>query len=304
MLNEPEWARPAPPPRAVRRATVLRGRALAKVTLSLRVLGLRPDGYHEIDALTVAVSDPHDDVALVPQRRGTSVAVTPRGSAPALAAHNLAALAVERLRPHLPVDLGGIRVRLHKRIPAGAGLGGGSGDAAAVLALLARHYRVPKRAVMRVAARLGSDVPFGLRAAPVRMRGRGERLEPVPPFGPRSLVIATPPFGCSTPLVYQAWDALGGPVSSRVVESDLEPEGLRNDLEPAALHVAPDLAAFREAFGAAVGATPLMLGSGSSYAVHVADPEAAEAGARRARAELGIETVWAATTRSCGTAGR
>jgi len=296
-MNEPEWTpRVVPPPRAVRRPTVLRGRAHAKVTLSLRVLGMLPGGYHEIDALTVAASDPHDDVSLVPQRRGTTVAVTPRGAAPALAAHNFAALAVERLRPHLPVDAGGMRVRLHKRIPMGAGLGGGSSDAAAVLALLSRHYRVPSRTVARIAARLGSDVPFGLRGAPVRMRGRGDRLEPVAPFGTRHLVIATPPFGCSTPLVYRAWDELGGPASTRVIGSDLDAEGLRNDLEPAALHIAPGLAAFRDAFGAATGAEPLMLGSGSSYAVLVADADAAASGARRAAAQLGIDTVWAATT--------
>jgi len=282
-MNEPEWTpRVVPPPRAVRRPTVLRGRAHAKVTLSLRVLGMLPGGYHEIDALTVAASDPHDDVSLVPQRRGTTVAVTPRGAAPALAAHNFAALAA--------VD------RLHKRIPMGAGLGGGSSDAAAVLALLSRHYRVPSRTVARIAARLGSDVPFGLRGAPVRMRGRGDRLEPVAPFGTRHLVIATPPFGCSTPLVYRAWDELGGPASTRVIGSDLDAEGLRNDLEPAALHIAPGLAAFRDAFGAATGAEPLMLGSGSSYAVLVADADAAASGARRAAAQLGIDTVWAATT--------
>jgi 4-diphosphocytidyl-2-C-methyl-D-erythritol kinase len=285
------------PVRAERRLTVLRARSMAKVTLSLRVLGLRADGYHDLDALTVAADRPFDDVVLTPQYRGIRVSVSPNGAAPTTP-DNLASRAIRLLRPHLPADLPGIRIRLVKQIPMGGGLGGGSGNAAAVLTLLARHYRVPKRIVEATAKRLGSDVPFALRGIPAFMRGRGDRLDRADHVPALHLVIATPPFGCSTPDVYRAWDALGGPKGHRVVESDLIDGGLRNDLEPAALVVAPELAAFRDTFAAATEGVPVLCGSGSSYAVIAADAEAAAHFARRAADALAVHTVWAAATTS------
>lgn len=279
-----------------RRLTVLRGRSLAKITLSLHVLGARADGYHDLDALTVAASDPYDDIALYRQAHGTTVSVTPKGAAPTNAANNLATRAVELLRPHLPSDVPGMRVRLTKRIPIGAGLGGGSSNAATVLGMLAKHYRIPKRVVAHAAAKLGSDVPFALGGRPAFMRGRGERLEPASHVGVLHLVIATPPFGCATPAVYRAWDELGAPRSDRVLDSDLVVGGLRNDLEPAALVVAPELASFREALAAATQLPPILLGSGSSYAVIVEDADTAAAIASRVRAALRLDAVWAAAT--------
>ena len=94
-------------------------------------------------------------------------------------------------------------VRLEKRIPAGAGLGGGSADAAAVL-------RWAGFADLEAAARLGADVAFCLVGGRARVTGIGEVVEPLP-FVERTLTLWTPPFGCSTPAVYRAWDDLGGP---------------------------------------------------------------------------------------------
>ena len=275
---------------------VLRGRAPAKVTLSLRVLGTRPDGYHELDALTVSCSDPNDRIALYPQRRGDTVSVAPAGSAPTGAANNLATKAITLLRPRLPADLPGIRVRLHKQIPMGAGLGGGSADAAMVLTLLGKHFALPRRDLERAAARLGSDVPFALRGTPAFLRGRGERLVAAPGIGSLTLVIATPDFGCDTPLVYRAWDELGSPRSDRVLESDLVDGGLANDLEPAAHAVFPLLGAFRDAVARSTDRHPIMLGSGSSYAVVADDPDHGAAIAARLRADLYLPTVWCGST--------
>ena len=94
------------------------------------------------------------------------------------------------------------------------------------------------------------------------MTGIGEVLEPLP-FAERVLTIVTPPFGCSTPAVYRAWDDLGGPTA----------EG-PNDLEPAALAVEPRLAAYRDRLGEATGETPILAGSGSTWFVPGAHPEA------------------------------
>ncbi len=276
--------------------TVLRGRARSKVTLSLRILGTRADGFHELDALAVSCSEPHDDVALYPQRGGTTMSVIPAGAAPSRVAENLAGRAVEALRQRLPATVAGVRVRLRKHIPVAAGLGGGSADAAEVLALLGSHFGIRRRDLERVAARLGSDVPFALRGAPSFLRGRGERLGPAAGIPSLALVIATPPFGCSTPEVYRAWDELGAPSSQRVVESPLLAEGLANDLEPAALFVAPALQTFRDSFARVARRAPLLLGSGSSYAVIADDDEHASALADRARDALRVATVWAGSS--------
>lgn len=139
-------------------------------------------------------------------------------------------------------------VRIHKRIPPGAGLGGGSADAAAVL-------RWAGYDDVAGAAGIGADVAFCLRGGRARVSGIGEVVEPLP-FEPRSYTLVTPPFGCSTPAVYAAWDRLGGPTG----------EG-GNDLEPAALEVAPALASWRDQLAEATGAVPRLAGSGSTWFV-------------------------------------
>lgn len=144
-------------------------------------------------------------------------------------------------------------VALRKRIPAGGGLGGGSSNAAAVM-------RWAGCDDLSVAASLGADVPFCLRGGRARVTGIGEIIEPLP-FVARTVTLAMPPFGCSTPAVYAAWDDLGGPTAAGP-----------NDLEPAALVIEPRLAAFRDALGDATGQTPRIAGSGSTWFVDGAHP--------------------------------
>lgn len=144
-------------------------------------------------------------------------------------------------------------VALRKRIPAGGGLGGGSSNAAAVM-------RWAGCDDLGIAASLGADVPFCLRGGRARVTGIGEIIEPLP-FVARTVTLAMPPFGCSTPAVYAAWDDLGGPTAAGP-----------NDLEPAALVIEPRLAAFRDALGDATGQTPRIAGSGSTWFVAGAHP--------------------------------
>jgi 4-diphosphocytidyl-2-C-methyl-D-erythritol kinase len=169
-----------------------------------------------------------------------------------------------------------VAIELRKGIPHGAGLGGGSADAAAVLvgaphvAGLDLHYFE----VERIAAALGADVPFCVSpGGAMQMRGIGDDLEPVN-LPDLAVVVATPPFGCATADVYRAWDELGGPVGTTVAIEGLPP--LRNDLEPAAHHVEPRLAAFKAAVERAAGRPALLAGSGSSYAVVFSNIAAAE----------------------------
>jgi 4-diphosphocytidyl-2-C-methyl-D-erythritol kinase len=250
--------------------------AFAKLTLSLEVVARRPDGYHELDALVVSVSEPHDSLVLRP---ADDVSITVRGPHAAGVPVDETNLAVRAAR-----EAGAnVAIELHKAIPAGAGLGGGSADAAAVL------IGVDAPDPVLIAEGLGADVPFCLSGGAMRMRGIGDVLEPVS-LPELWVVIATPPFGCVTADVYRAWDAGTVHASRGVPATDL-PE-MQNDLEEAAQQVEPRLLAFHEAVESAAGAPALMAGSGSSYFVVFRSERAAEvAQARVADAIDGQVTV-------------
>jgi 4-diphosphocytidyl-2-C-methyl-D-erythritol kinase len=143
-------------------------------------------------------------------------------------------------------------VRLRKRIPAGAGLGGGSADAAAVL----RWSGVRDAAL---ALQLGADVPFCLQGGRAVVRGVGEVVEPLPPE-PALFLLCTPPVAVPTPDAYRAFDELGAGPS--------DPER-RNDLEHAALAVEPGLALWRDLLLEITGRRPQLAGSGSTWFVEL-----------------------------------
>jgi len=222
--------------------------APAKLTLSLRVTGVRGDGLHLIEAVMVSL-DLADTLTFA---EGDGLTVEEAGSGLPVPAtdDNLVRRALRSVGRKADV-------RLVKRIPAGAGLGGGSADAAAVLRWAGRASTADDVAL---AADLGADVPFCLRGGRARVSGVGEVLEPEP-HQDATYPLVVPPFGCSTPAVYAAWDELGGPTGVGA-----------NDLEPAALIVEPRLAAWRDALGDATGETPVLAGSGSTWFVPGAHP--------------------------------
>lgn len=232
--------------------------AAAKLTLSLRITGVRNDGYHLLDAEMVTL-DLCDRLEIGP---GDGLVIEPAGGAGAGGAGAGGAGAGvpagddNLVRRALAAAARQAFVRLYKRIPAGAGLGGGSADAAAVL----RWAGVTD---LTVAARLGADVPFCLIGGRARVRGVGEQVEPLPfdAIDGERFTLLTPPFGVSTSLVYQAWDRRGGGGADGP-----------NDLEAAALAVEPRLAAWRDRLGEATGAQPTLAGSGSTWFVRGAFP--------------------------------
>jgi 4-diphosphocytidyl-2-C-methyl-D-erythritol kinase len=261
----------------VSRQNRVRATAFAKVTLSLRVIGPRSDGFHEIDALAVSVGQPQDTVEVgVVSEPGVTLDVV---GGDELGVHdwdeNLAAMAADRVLTRAGRQALGVKVTLRKRIPVAGGLGGGSADAAATLVAV-RHLlelELDEDALLELAATIGSDVPFCVRGGAARMQGRGERLAPVKvPLG-LPLLVAVPPFGLVTRDVYRAWDELGGPRSMRIVPPPpaLESlvDGFVNDLEPAAEAVEPRLREFREELEAVAGRPALLAGSGSAYVVPV-----------------------------------
>jgi 4-diphosphocytidyl-2-C-methyl-D-erythritol kinase len=212
--------------------------APAKLTVSLRITGRRSDGFHLLDAEMVTL----DLVDTLTFEHGDGLHVS--GAASGTVPDDDTNL----VRRALVLVGRRAMVRVDKRIPIGAGLGGGSADAAAVL----RWAGVDDPAV---AVQLGADVPFCVRGGRARVTGIGEILEPLRPEH-RVFTLALPTFGCSTAAVYTAWDELGGPTGPRT-----------NDLEPAALLVEPRLAAWRDRLREATGREPHLAGSGSTWFV-------------------------------------
>ncbi len=224
--------------------------APAKLTVSLRVTGVRADGYHMIDAEMVTL-DLADTLEFDPSGEGIELVYAgPAAANPGLAVStgpdNLVARALELVGRRA-------RVRITKRIPAGAGLGGGSADAAAVL-------RWAGCDDLDLAARLGADVPFCLLGGRARVGGIGDVVQPLSPVR-RSFTLVLPPLSCPTIDVYRAWDRLGGPTGPG-----------SNDLERAAVEVVPELAAWRDVLADATKTRPQLAGSGSTWFVDGAFP--------------------------------
>jgi 4-diphosphocytidyl-2-C-methyl-D-erythritol kinase len=177
----------------------VRLRCNAKVNLYLRVLGRRPDGYHDIETVFHSISL-HDTVTVTRMEEGfvleTDDPAIPRDES------NLALRAARSLLSGRP---GGVRIRIEKRIPVSAGLGGGSADAAGSLIGVNRLYGLglePKTLADR-AARIGSDVPFMLGGGCALGRGRGEILTPLASLTPHTVVVVVPPLSISTPWAYE-----------------------------------------------------------------------------------------------------
>jgi len=257
-----------------------RATAFSKVTLSLRVLGGRPDGYHELDALVVPATEPHDSLTFAPTAEMSLRVSGPCAAGVPVDASNLAWRAAHAVGATVSIGL-------VKGIPPGAGLGGGSADAAAVLAALGGGCDAAM-----IAAELGADVPVCLQGTPARMQGRGEIIEPIAGLPVLPLVIVAPEFGCDTAAVYRAWDALGEPRAHRELDAPRGyPGPFVNDLEPAAEHIEPRLQTFRENAEDIMGKPLLMCGSGSAFVAWFDDDAAANDAQQRAADAIG-ERVW------------
>lgn len=282
--------------------------ARAKLNLQLRVVGRRADGYHLLHTLFHAL-ELHDDLWLqVRDEPGVSLAVT--ADEPSLAVSpgpdNLVVRALEAFRRRMP-GAPGFVVRLHKRIPAGGGLGGGSSDAAAALRLAAAAVGAdPDGAeLVELARPLGADVAFFLRGGSQWGRGVGDELEPAE-VPARHFVLVLPPYGCPTADVYKMFAAQwNGPCHGDSVRpstaadmSDAEERmGFFNALQPAAERVRPALAELRRRVASGFPQV-CMTGSGSTLFVAFAEEAAARAAAVRLADELRADGVRVLCTRS------
>jgi 4-diphosphocytidyl-2-C-methyl-D-erythritol kinase len=212
--------------------------APAKLTLTLRVTGVRADGYHLIDAEMVTL-DLADVVTIDPS--GSGITVTgPFADGIPTDATNIVARALQLVGRSAAITI-------DKRIPHGGGLGGGSADAAAVL-------RWAGLTDVHLASRIGADVSFCLVGGRARVSGIGDVVEPLQARPGLPITLVIPPLSCSTPAVYRAWDALGGPTGAG-----------RNDLLAAAIAVEPAMATWRDRIASAAWADVHLAGSGATW---------------------------------------
>lgn len=181
-------------------------RAPAKVNLSLRILGKRPDGFHDLESLVTPIS--LADEISIETGIGQGVRVSCDDPGVPQDDSNLAAVAARQFHSHTGIRFDA-RIGIRKRIPSGAGLGGGSSDAAAVLVALDSIFEthLGPDGLEKIAANIGSDVPFFIRRVPAWMRGRGERIEPAKLPQRLTLLLLKPPFGVATPWAYKHWSA-------------------------------------------------------------------------------------------------
>jgi 4-diphosphocytidyl-2-C-methyl-D-erythritol kinase len=247
--------------------------APAKLNLFLEVLERRPDGYHEIESLMVAVSL-YDTLTFIDDPSG-EISLRCDDPAVPVGSNNLVVMAAERLKASARC-LRGARIVLDKAIPTQAGLAGGSSDAAATLVALDRLWelRTPPERLDCLAAEIGSDVNFFTHAPAAVCRGRGERVESVPLKEVYHFVLVCPPVGLSTADVYRQVVAPERPRPIGHVLEALAQGGpaelgrhLFNRLEPIALEMRPELARVRDALidlGPLIDGS-LMSGSGSAY---------------------------------------
>jgi 4-diphosphocytidyl-2-C-methyl-D-erythritol kinase len=274
------------------RNSVVTARAPAKVNVALSVGPLRPDGFHGLSTVYLAVS--LLDTVTVREGSGLSLTVAGEGTGATVGSvptdrTNLVWRAAELLAEHagVPADA---QVHIDKSIPAAAGLAGGSADAAAALVALDALWgtRAAREDLDALAARLGSDVPFSLHGGVALGSGRGEVLSPVLARRPRHWVLGIAGEGLSTPAVYAELDRLRA--SGRVPEGDLRhPEqvlaalrsgttaelaaAVSNDLEAPALALRPDLRRALRAAEEAGAAGVLVSGSGPTVAALAEDED-------------------------------
>ena len=246
-------------------------RAPAKINLRLRVVGKRKDGYHLVDSIMVPVSL-YDEIEIIKARsRGEHLQVTCSHPWVPAGKNNLAYQAASLLLKETKIR-DDVRIHISKRIPVGAGLGGGSTDAAAVLLglnrLLRLNYSLKK--LEKISLSLGADVPFFIKGVPARVQGVGERISPIKKFPRIWLVIAYPGFSVSTAWVYRnlrlklTKSRVNTSIISLLESPDKIGRLLVNDLETVTASRYPKIALLKEKLTRAGAAGVLMSGSGSS----------------------------------------
>jgi 4-diphosphocytidyl-2-C-methyl-D-erythritol kinase len=281
------------------RPTALTLLAPAKINFYLRIVGRRPDGYHLLESLMAPVSL-YDRIRIRSLER-PEIRLSTSGTELPEDSQNLAWRAADLLRRHARVRAG-VQLRLEKRIPIGAGLGGGSSDAAAVLRGLNRLWRLrlSVSCLARLGERLGADVPFAVHGRPAVVRGVGDEVRPLRHFPCAHLALVWPGFAISTGWAYEKLRFRGdraqapSPLSSLVRGKIALRDACANDLEAVAASAYPQLTTLEQQLRELGAETALMTGSGSA----VFGLFTSAAASRRAAAALRRQDLWARAVRT------
>jgi len=244
--------------------------AYAKLNLSLRVRARRPDGFHRIDSIIQTI-DLADRITVI--TTGDRLRV----ESPFPPEEDLVYRAAQLVLAEKKAKRG-VAIRVEKKIPAGAGLGGGSSDGAAVLGVLDRLIppRLSTGVLPHLASVLGADVPLFLTGGRVRIGGKGDEVSALPLGRERAFLLLLPPIHCDTAAVYRAYDELHlGEGSSLPLQLG------ENDLEPAALRLYPGLIPYRKAIESVGGEYCGISGSGSTFYAAFRELEEAQAAGQK-----------------------
>ncbi len=262
--------------------TTLYEGAFAKINLTLDVLDKRPDGYHDIKSIMQTISI-RDDVEIdVDTDKPWTLSCDKEGVP--TDERNLAWKAAKVFYEQTKYETTGIAIRITKRIPMEAGLGGGSADAAAVMRALNRHYGEPLSvlALAELGALVGSDVPFCTLCGTAMVEGRGERLRKLPDMPDCCFVVCKPDFSSSTPELYQKIDAVSIPkrpdhqaMESALLAGDLGKvaENIYNVFDPIVTQDHLELNYIKSIFNSYGSVAQQMTGSGSAVFAIVPDFE-------------------------------
>lgn len=272
----------------------------AKVNLTLEIVGRRPDGFHELRSVFLRVGGLSDRLSVSLGAANGTDTLRVDGLPGASASDNLVLRALELVRVNAGLALPALDLTLDKRIPVAAGMGGGSSDAAAALALARAAWGVSisRPTELKLAAALGSDVPFFVtESAAALVTGRGEEMSALPAIvGGAGLLLVTPAMSISTGSVFGRFDALTGAVEPGTATDELARElrsgidGTRlaalaerlrdaNHLWSASASLAPSLPALRERLEQATDRPWLLSGSGPTlFAIYPSAHEAGDAG--------------------------
>ncbi|MDD5954065.1 MAG: 4-(cytidine 5'-diphospho)-2-C-methyl-D-erythritol kinase [Firmicutes bacterium] len=264
--------------------TTLYEGAFAKLNLTLDVLGKREDGYHNLKSVMQTVSV-RDDIEI---DVGTGKPWVLKCDKPGIPTdeRNLAWKAAKLYLDTIGKDPGGLEIRITKRIPSQAGMGGGSADAAAVLRALNDHYGNPLSilALAELGAQVGSDVPFCVVCGTAMVEGRGERLRRLPDMPDCVIVVCKPEFSVSTPELYRKLDTVAiakhpdnQAMESALLAGDLEmvAKNIFNVFDPVVTEEHPELNYIKSVFHQYGAAAYQMTGSGSAVFAIVSEFEIA-----------------------------
>jgi len=227
-------------------------RAYAKLNLSLKITGKRADGYHDIDSIMQSISL-HDEIEVREAASGIKVKCSPD------IADNIAERAAKTLLDEIRL-VKGVEIHIKKHIPVAGGLAGGSADAAAVLTGMnaALGLNLHKHKLIEIGAKVGSDVPFCLVGGTCRVTGMGEMVERINPHSSGAFILVLPKLQLSTASVYGEYDRVGAGNST-------------NELEAAAIKVAPEIKKIIDSLVKATGGNWQMSGSGPSLFMQLTD---------------------------------